>query len=148
MTSDTSIDVREVIFINPDAESGYDGLQAGVGEVADGAVTLLQNGGVPTRKGLWRVLKGKLRGIGEIRINDGTNTFRVYVWLGCEPALYILDAGMKKSPTGSEIPGWQLDRLVDRRERAARDCLDNADLEQAFADRAMRREQRGQGAER
>ena len=28
MTSDTSIDVREVIFINPDAESGYDGLPA------------------------------------------------------------------------------------------------------------------------
>ena len=148
MTSDTSIDVREVIFINPDAESGYDGLPAGVGEVADGAVTLLQNGQVPARKGLWRVLKGKLRGIGEIRVNDGTNTFRIYVWLGCEPALYILDAGMKKSPTGSEIPGWQLDRLVDRRERAARDCADNADLEQAFADRATRREQRGQGAGR
>lgn len=148
MTSDTSIDVREVVFINPDAESGYDGLPASVGEVADGAVTLLQNGQVPTRKGLWQVLKGKLRGIGEIRINDGTNTFRVYVWLGCEPALYILDAGMKKSPTGSEIPQWQQDRLVDRRERAAKDCAENADLEQAFADRAARREQRGQGAGR
>ena len=148
MTSDTSIDVREVVFINPDAESGYDGLPAGVGEVADGVVTLLQNGQAPTRKGLWRVLKGKLRGIGEVRINDGTNTFRVYVWLGCEPALYILDAGMKKSPTGSEIPGWQQDRLVDRRERAAWDCLDNADLEQAFADRAERREQRWKGAGR
>ena len=37
MTSDTSIDVREVVFINPAAESGYDGLPAGVGEVADGA---------------------------------------------------------------------------------------------------------------
>ena len=145
MTSDTSIDVREVNFINPDAESGYDGLPASVGEVADGAVTLLQNGQVPVRKGLWRVLKGKLRGIGEVRINDGTNTFRVYVWLGCELALYILDAGMKKLPTGSEIPQWQQDRLVDRRERAARDCTDNADLEQAFADRAARREQRGQG---
>ena len=148
MMSDTSIDVREVIFINPDAESGYDGLQAGVGEVADGAVTLLQNGQVPTRKGLWRVLKGKLRGVGEIRINDGTNTFRGYVWLGCEAALYIPDAGMKKSPAGSEIPQWQQDRLVDRRERAARDCADNADLEQAFADRAVRREQHGQGAGR
>lgn len=148
MTSDTSIDVREVVFINPDAESGYDGLPAGVGEAADGAVTLLQNGQVPARKGLWRMLKGKLRGIGEIRINDGTNTFRVYVWLGCEAALYILDAGMKKSPTGGEIPQWQQDRLVDRRERAALDCADNADLEQAFADRAARREQRGQGAGR
>ena len=146
MTSDTSIDVREVIFINSDAESGYDGLPIGVGEVADGSVTLLQNGQVPARKGLWRVLKGKLRGIGEIRVNDGTNTFRVYVWLGCEPALYILDAGMKKSPTGSEIPHWQQDRLVDRRERAAKNCAENADLERAYSDRAARRKQRGQGA--
>lgn len=148
MTSDTSIDVREVVFINPDAESDYDGLPASVGEVADGAVTLLQNGQVPARKGLWRVLKGKLRGIGEIRVNDGTNTFRIYVWLGCEPALYILDAGMKKSPTGSEIPGWQQDRLADRRERAAKDCAENADLERAFADRAARREQHEGGAAR
>lgn len=146
MTSDTSIDVREVVFINPDAESGYDGLPPNVGETADGVVTLLQNGRVPTRKGLWRVLKGTLRGIGEIRINDGTNTFRVYVWLGCEPALYILDAGMKKSPTGSEIPQWQQDRLVNRRERAAKDCAENAALDLAFADRAARREERGQGA--
>ena len=94
------------------------------------------------------MLKGRLRGIGEIRINDGTNTYRVYVWLGCEPALYILDAGMKKSPTGSEIPQWQQDRLADRRERAAKDCVENADLEHAFADRAARREQREQGAGR
>ena len=148
MTSDTSIDVREAVFINPDAESGYDGLPANVSEVADGVVTLLQNGHVPARKGLWRVLKGRLRGIGEIRINDGTNTYRVYVWLGCEPALYILDAGMKKSPTGGEIPQWQQDRLADRRERAAKDCVENADLEHAFADRAARREQREQGAGR
>lgn len=148
MTSDTSIDVREVVFINSAAESGYDGLPAGVGEVADGAVTLLQNGQVSTRKGLWRALKGKLRGIGEIRANDGTNTFRVYIWLRCEPALYILDAGMKKSPTGVEIPGWQQDRLADRRERVAKDCAENTELEQAFADRAARREQRGQGAGR
>ena len=145
MTSDTSIDVREVVFINPDAQSGHGSLPTSVGEVADGAVTLLQNGQVPTRKGLWRVLKGRLRGIGKIRVNDGTNTFRVYIWLGCGPALYVLDAGMKKSPTGSEIPQWQQDRLADRRDRAAKDCADNAGLEQAFSDRAARRERRGRG---
>lgn len=111
-------------------------------------MTLLQNGQVLVRKGLWCVFKDKLRGIGETRVNDGTNTFRVYVWLGCEPALYILDAGMKKSSTGSEIPQWQQDRLMDRRERAVRNCAENADLERAFADRAARREQRGQGVGR
>ena len=146
MTSDTAIDVREVIFINPDAERGYDGLPAGMGEEADGALTVLQNSQVPARKGLWRMLKGKLGGIGEARINDGTNTFRIYVWLGCEPALYVLDAGMKKSPTGSEIPQWQQDRLVDRRDRAARDycATTKAELDGAYAERATRRQHRKQ----
>lgn len=149
MTSDASIDVREVIFINPDAERGYDALPSGVIELSDGAVTVLQNGQVPVRKGMWRMLRGKLAGIGEIRINNGTNTFRVYVWLGCEPALYILDAGMKKSPTGSEIPQWQQDRLADRRERAATDCKHNqADLTRAFLDRAARRDRREQETSR
>lgn len=148
MTSETSIDVREVIFINPDAESGYEELPAGVGEGADGALTTLQNGQVPMRRGLWRMLKGKLGGIGEVRINDDTNTYRIYVWLGCDPALYVLDAGMKKSPTGHEIPQWQQDRLAARRERAAQDCADTrVDLNLAFGERAVRRQRRKQEVE-
>lgn len=149
MTSDASIDVREVIFINSDAECGYDALPSDVIELSDGAVTALQNGHSPARKGMWRMLRGKLAGIGEIRINNGTNTFRVYVWLGCNPALYILDAGMKKSPTGSEIPQWQQDRLIDRRERAAAHCRDNqAELDQAFQKRAVQRARQDQEANR
>jgi phage-related protein len=143
MTSDTSIDIREVIFINPDAESGYDGLPTAVGEVADGAMTLLQNGRLPERKGLWRMLKGKLGGIGEIRISNSTDTFRIYLWLGCDQAIYVLDAGMKKSPTGNEIPQWQQDRLVDRRSRAEQDCANHQkELGESLAHRAARREQR------
>jgi phage-related protein len=142
MTSDSSIDIREVIFINPDAESGYEELPAEVGETADSALTLLQNGRVPERKGLWRMLKGKLGGIGEIRINDSTNTFRIYLWLGCDQAIYVLDAGMKKSPTGNEIPQWQQDRLADRRSRAEQDCANHQkDLDESLAQRAARREQ-------
>lgn len=149
MTADSSIDVREVIFINPDAESAYAGLPPGAGEVADSIVTLLQNGQAPVRKGLWRTLKGRLRGIGEIRINDGTNTYRVYIWQGCGPALYIVDAGMKKSPTGNEIPQWQQERLVRRRDRAAQHCEDNrADLVLAFSERASQRERHKQGTTR
>ena len=141
MTSDTSIDIREVVFINPDAESGYEALPTEVGETADGALTLLQNGRVPERKGLWRMLRGKLGGVGEIRVNDSTNTFRVYLWLRCDQAIYVLDAGMKKSPTGSEIPQWQQDRLADRRERAAQDFAQHqVELDQALAHRAARRE--------
>ncbi len=142
MTSDTSIDIREVIFINPNAESGYEELPAEVGETADGVLTLLQNGRIPERKGLWRTLRGKLGGVGEIRINDSTNTFRIYLWLGCDQAIYILDAGMKKSPTGNEIPQWQQDRLVERRNRATQDCANHQiELGQALAHRAVRREQ-------
>jgi phage-related protein len=142
MTSETSIDIREVIFINPDAESSYAELPAEVGERADSVLTLLQNGRVPERKGLWRMLRGKLGGIGEVRINDSTNTFRIYLWLGCDQAIYVLDAGMKKSPTGHEIPQWQQDRLADRRDRAAQDCAHHhVELSQALAHRAERREQ-------
>ncbi len=142
MTSNTSIDIREVIFINPDAESGYEELPVEVGETADGVLTLLQNGRVPERKGRWRTLRGKLGGVGEIRINDSTNTFRIYLWLGCTQAIYVLDAGMKKSPTGNEIPQWQQDRLTDRRNRAAEDCANNqAELSQPLAHRAARRGQ-------
>jgi phage-related protein len=143
MTSETSIDIREVIFINPDAESGYENLPAEVGETADGAITLLQNGRVPERKGLWRMLKGKLSGVGEIRLNDSANTFRIYLWLGCSQAVYVLDAGMKKSPTGNEIPQWQQDRLADRRNRAAQDCANHQrELGEALAHRTARREHR------
>jgi phage-related protein len=142
MTSDTSIDIRKVIFINPDAESGYEALPAEVSETADGTLTLLQNGRLPERKGLWRVLRGKLAGVGEIRISDSTNTFRIYVWIGCDQAIYVLDAGMKKSPTGSEIPQWQQDRLADRRNRAAQDCANHQiDLGKSLEKRAARREQ-------
>jgi len=142
MTPDTSVDIREVIFINPDAESGYEELPAEVGETADGVLTLLQNGRVPERKGLWRMLRGKLGGVGEIRINDNTNTFRIYLWLGCDQAIYVLDAGMKKSPTQNEIPQWQQDRLTDRRNRAAEDCANHqTELGQSLAHRAARREQ-------
>ena len=87
------------------------------------------------------MLKGTLQGIGEIRIPEGTNTFRVYLWMGCGPALYILDAGMKKSPTGSDIPQWQQERLADRRNRAAGDCRDQqAAMQQAAAVRTLRRQ--------
>lgn len=146
MTSDTSIDIREVVFINPDAESGYAELPAEVGETADGTLTLLQNGRVPEHRGRWRMLKGKLGGVGEIRINDSANTFRVYLWLGCDQAIYVLDAGMKKSPTGNEIPQWQQDRLADRRNRAAQDCANHQiELGQALAHRNARREQQSRG---
>jgi len=144
MTShQASIDVREVVFINTDARKGYDGLPQAVAETVDSAITALQNGGTPSAAGLWRGLSGKLRGIGEIRINDGTDTYRIYVWLGCDPVVFVLDAGIKKSPTGGEIPRWQQDRLVDRRGRAAQVCAANQDmLRQRFVQRAERREQR------
>jgi phage-related protein len=142
MTSDASIDIREVIFITPDAETGYDTLPEDVGETADSAITLLQNGRVPERIGLWRALKGKLSGVGEIRINENGNTFRVYLWLGCHQAIYVLDAGVKKSPTGHDIPQWQHDRLVDRRNRADRDCANHQIvLDEALMRRAKRRAQ-------
>lgn len=141
MTSDVSIDIREVIFINVDARRGYDGLPEAVGETADAAITTLQNGAVPSAPGLWRSLAGNLRGLGEIRIGSGTDTYRVYVWLGCDLAVFVLDAGIKKSSTGSAIPRWQQERLLARRDRAVEFCTANAALLRTrFLQRAERRQ--------
>jgi phage-related protein len=145
MTSETSIDIREVIFINSDAQTGYEVLPADVGEAADGAIPLLQNGRVPQRKGLWCMLEGKLAGIGEIRLDDNSDTFRIYLWLGCKQAIYVLDAGIKKSPRRNEIPQWQQDRLTERQKRAEQDCANHqSELDKSLARRAALRDQQSE----
>ncbi len=63
-------------------------------------------------------LKGALKGITEVRIDHDTNTYRVYYVAEFECCLYIIDAGMKKSPKGREIPRPQVERLKMRRAQA------------------------------
>lgn len=99
------------------------------------------HGAVGAADGAAGVLRGKLAGIGEIRINNGTNTFRVYVWLGCEPALYVLDAGIRSQRLEAGFRNGSRTGWLIARNRAAADCKhSHADLSQAFLERAAQRD--------
>ena len=94
-------------------------LPSEVREAADARTTVLQSGGRLPAKHV-RTLTGSLRGIAEIRVSFDNNAYRVYFAAVFATALYILDAGAKKSPRDAEMPQWQVDRLVERM-RQARD---------------------------
>jgi phage-related protein len=115
VTSDSSLDDREVRFLPLGTEAEYDALPEEVRDEADAATTLLQNERFPAN---FKQLKGILKGISEVKIDHDTNTYRVYYVNKFPYCLYIIDAGMKKSPKGSKIPQEQVDRLKTRRSKA------------------------------
>ena len=70
-------------------------------------------------------MKGKLAEIDEARILFDDNTYRVYYLTSFKAAIYILDAGIKKSPRGSEISQQQIDRLIERKKVALKHHMTN-----------------------
>jgi phage-related protein len=117
MTSGASTDLKEVIFVNQDAAHEYAAMPPDVRETAEARTTVLQNGGrLPAQQ--VRALHGNLAGISEIRIRFDDDTYRVYFVAAFEKVIYLLDAGIKKSTHGSEIPRWQADRLQVRMAQA------------------------------
>lgn len=124
MTSRASRDRKEVIFINEAAARDYVALPPEVREAADARTTVLQNGGrLPAKQ--MRDLRGSLFGISEIRIFYDDETYRVYFAAEYAEAIYILDAGIKKSPKDSDMQRWQIDRLVARKQHADRHYIEN-----------------------
>jgi phage-related protein len=115
MTSESSLDIRVVRFLPAGTSAEYDAMPEEVRDEADAATTLLQNNRSPANA---ERLKGALKGITEVRIDHDTNTYRVYYVAEFECCLYIIDAGMKKSPKGREIPRPQVERLKVRRGQA------------------------------
>jgi phage-related protein len=139
VTSQTSIDDREVIFINERCRVDYLALPADVLESADQAIDALQNGRrLPSK--MFRSLKGKLAGVDEIRLPYDADTYRVYVYQGSSWVVMVLDAGIKKSTEGQNIPKWQLNRLETRLTNARRYCDENSDgLKSDYDQRRQRR---------
>jgi len=139
MSSRTSVDIREVVFVNAQAKEAYENLPLEVLQAADARTTAIQNH--------WRlprnqrqVLSGKLAGIDEVRIPFDDDTYRVYYLTAFKAAIYILDAGIKKSPRGREMPKMQIDRLVDRKKGAVAHYAANEKwFEARMADRLARR---------
>ncbi len=118
MTSETSEDLKIVIFIVQSVKDDYQCLPPNVFDSANRATASLQNN-YYLPKGMASSLKGPLCGITEVRIEEDTNTFRVYYAANFPTALYILDAGMKKSHRGGEIPKEQKERLKSRYKMAS-----------------------------
>ena len=87
-----------------------------------------------------RALSGKLSGIDEIRVLWDGDTYRAYLAVEHKAVIYILDAGIKKSPHGSAIPQTQIERLIERKKTADKDYAANrATYEADMAERMKRR---------
>jgi phage-related protein len=132
-------DVKLLVFINDGARQDYLGLPPDVKETADARTTMLQNGERLPQSQFTR-LRGALDGVGEIRIGFDGDAFRVYYAVQMREVLYILDAGMKKSPKQSEIPKWQEERLITRLKAAVQDYLGKKDdYVRLYEERSARR---------
>ena len=117
MTSETSVDLKEVIFVNVRCKEDYENLPEDVCESADQALHTLQNNEHLSPK-MVDLLKGGLAGIIEVKIPYDTDEYRIYIYQGCSYAVWVLDAGVKKSPKKKEIPKWQKERLKERLRKA------------------------------
>src|ERR1700722_17452757 len=127
MSSDTSIDIPAIIFVNESAEDSYRNLADEVRQAADARNSAIQNNRRLPRDQR-KSLSGELAGIDEVRISFDGDTYRVYDLIEFNEVIYILDAGMKKSPRSKEIPQQQVDRLIARRKMARDDYLKNKAL--------------------
>jgi phage-related protein len=139
MSALTSVDIREVVFVNKHAKQDYESMPAEVLEAADARTTAIQNHfRLPANQR--QSLKGKLAEIDEVRILFDDNTYRVYYLTAFKAAVYILDAGIKKSPRGSEIAKPQIERLIERKKVAVSHYLTNERwFEARMAERLARR---------
>jgi phage-related protein len=124
MSALTSVDIREVVFVNEQAKHDYEIMPPEVQLAADARTTAIQNR-MRLPRNQRQPLKGKLAGIDEARILFDDNTYRVYYLTSFKAAIYILDAGMKKSPRGSEISKQQIDRLIERKKAAVQHHMAN-----------------------
>lgn len=139
MTTVKSLDIREVIFVNQLAKDAYLSLPSDVREAADSRTDAIQNHGRLPRNQR-ESLSGELAGIDEIRISNDGNAYRVYYLVEFKAAIYMLDAGMKKSPRGGEIPKPQIAILVERKKKTKEHYEKHrVELENAMEERLPRR---------
>lgn len=139
MSALTSVDIREVVFVNEQAKHDYETMPAEVLLAADARTTAIQNH-MRLPRNQRQPLKGKLADIDEARILFDDNTYRVYYLTSFKAAIYVLDAGMKKSPRGSEISKQQIDRLIERKKVAVKHYMTNEKWFMArMAERLVRR---------
>lgn len=140
MVRPASIDIKEVVFIGG---SGADlaALPKEVRTEANFALWNLQNGSWP-KDDRYKPITGnaKLAGVGEIRLSHDGDTYRIYNVVSYREVLYVLEAGIKKSMRGGEIPQQDMRRLEKRCKRAKEDYKENQPVYQAsYLERERRR---------
>lgn len=113
MTSESSIDLREVIFINQRCRKDFEALPVDVLESAEEALTALQNGDDLSSK-MSENMKGKFSDVEEVKIPYDTDTYRLFLYLKSPYCVMVLDAYMKKSHKKGEIPKEKIEKLEDR----------------------------------
>ncbi len=142
MTSRDSADAREVVFINERCRLDYEEMPEEVRESADQAIDALQNSTALPPK-MHRFLRGPLAGVEEVRLPYDDASYRVYVSLEALWTVMVLDAGIKKSTEGANIPKWQRERLETRQKRAREYCAAHErELQAEYGKRRSRRERR------
>jgi phage-related protein len=63
-------------------------------------------------------MKGNLRAVTEIRVDDDGDTYRTMFTTELEGVAYVLDAFKKKSKKGSGTPREDIERILERLKRA------------------------------
>lgn len=63
-------------------------------------------------------MKGRLRTVTEIRVDESGGTYRAMYTTEMEGFVYVLDVFRKKSKKGAETPKADIDRIVERLKRA------------------------------
>jgi len=115
----------------------YEAMPEEVLQAADARTTAIQNH-MRLPRNQRQSLKGNLGGIDEVRILFDDNTYRVYYLTAFKAAVYVLDAGIKKSPRGSEISKPQIDRLIERKKAAVNHYLANEKMVRGAHGRSAR----------
>jgi phage-related protein len=73
-------------------------------------------------------MKGNLRSVTEIRVDDDGDTYRAVYTTEMEGVVYVLDAFKKKAKKGISTPKGDIERILARLKRARRH-FDNAKSE-------------------
>ncbi len=80
------------------------------------ALDIAQRGGRARNAGQ---MKGNLRAVTEIRVDEDSDTYRAMYTTELEGVIYVLDVFKKKSKRGKSTPKGDLDR-IEQRLKAAR----------------------------
>lgn len=142
MTGPQSEDIREIVFISPDARENLASLPDDLRAAITGLFNAVQNNRrLPSKR--QKDLSNDLAGISELRQDYYGDTYRAYYVAKFREVIFVLDVDIKKSSSGGEIPKPTKDMLKKRFRAAVADYeAHKPAYEAAYAERQARRNAR------